>query len=159
MSEINAAMGLLQLQHVGRAIEKRARIAALYRELLGGVPGLFLPEPPADATANHAYFPVLVQPGFAASRDDTYQRLRARGVMARRYFHPLISDFPMYRGLPSARAEGLPHARRAADQVICLPIYPALEEEDVRRIASIIVEAGEVRASGFLAAEPVLLAA
>ena len=66
--------------------------------------------------------------------------------MARRYFYPLISDFPMYRGLPSADAARLPVARAAAEQVLCLPIYPALANEDVERIAA-IVAAGAVASS------------
>jgi len=60
--------------------------------------------------------------------------------VARRYFYPLISDFPMYRGLPSAARAGLPVARQAADQVICLPIYPTLEPENQQRIIDLILQ-------------------
>jgi dTDP-4-amino-4,6-dideoxygalactose transaminase len=62
-------------------------------------------------------------------------------VHARRYFYPLITDFPMYRGLPSAHRDNLPVASAAARQVLCLPIYPALGIEDVERVARLIVEA------------------
>src|SRR5471032_1286517 len=102
MSEFNAALGLVQLKHVDNAIARRGAIEAQYRALLAGVPGLRMLAEPADATANHSYFPVLIGAGFAAGRDGLYQRLREEGVMARRYFHPLISDFPMYRGLASS---------------------------------------------------------
>jgi dTDP-4-amino-4,6-dideoxygalactose transaminase len=138
MSEFNAALGLLQLQHIGRAVSRRQAIEAQYRSLLADVPGLRFIERPATATANHSYFPVLVGPGFAVSRDALYQRLREHGVMARRYFYPLISDFPMYRGLPSAHPAGLTVAREASAQVLCLPIYPALADADVQRIAEVI---------------------
>lgn len=138
MSEFNAALGLLQLQHVGRAIERRGRIEAMYRERLAGLPGLRLMDRPADASANHSYFPILVGRQFPLSRDALYQRLKDQGVHARRYFYPLISDFPMYRGLASADPARLPVARAAAEQVLCLPIYPALADEDVDRIAGIV---------------------
>lgn len=138
MSEFNAALGLLQLQHVGRAIERRGRIESLYRERLAGLPGVRLMDRPADATANHSYFPVLIGRQFPMGRDALYQRLKDQGVHARRYFYPLISDFPMYRGLPSADPTRLPVARAAAEQVLCLPIYPALSDEDVERIAGIV---------------------
>jgi dTDP-4-amino-4,6-dideoxygalactose transaminase len=138
MSEFNAALGLLQLQHVGKAVARRGEIEALYRRLLAGVPGLRFLQHPATATVNHSYLPVLVGPEFAVPRDALYQRLRGHGVMARRYFHPLISDFPMYRGLPSAQPGGLPVARQASAQVLCLPIYPALQDADVQRIAELI---------------------
>jgi dTDP-4-amino-4,6-dideoxygalactose transaminase len=141
MSEFNAALGLLQLQHVGRAIERRGQIAARYRELLDGLPGVRLMDPPADASANHSYFPLLVGGSFPISRDELYQKLKEEGVHARRYFYPLISDFPMYRGLPSADPAKLPVARAASAQVLCLPIYPALSDDDVQRVADIVRQA------------------
>ena len=141
MSELNAALGLLQLQHIDQAIERRAAIDALYRDRLAGLPGLRMLPPPAGATRNHSYFPVLVGPDFPVTRDALYQRLRDAGIMARRYFYPLISDFPMYRGLPSARPEGLPVARQAASEVLCLPIYPSLAEDDLQRVVDVILQA------------------
>ncbi len=139
MSEFNAALGLLQLKHVDRAIARRGAIARLYRELLSGVRGISLPEPPADpASANDAYFPILVEADFPVSRDALYQQMKAEGLNGRRYFHPLISEFPMYRGLPSASNELLPVAKSVSSRVICLPIYPSLSDEDVRRVAGLI---------------------
>ena len=145
MSEFNAALGLVQLKHVDDAIARRGAIEARYRELLAAVPGVRMLARPADATPNHSYFPILVGPGFALGRDGLYQRLRDEGVMARRYFYPLISDFPMYRGLPSADSSRMPVARAASDQVLCLPIYPALADEDVERIAGIVRDSALAR--------------
>jgi dTDP-4-amino-4,6-dideoxygalactose transaminase len=56
----------------------------------------------------------------------------------RRYFYPLISEFPMYRGFPSAERDNLPVASRASSQILCLPIYPDLELARVEEIVSII---------------------
>lgn len=148
MSEFNAALGLLQLQRVDAAIARRAQIDQRYRELLAGLPGLQLPEWPADVRLNQSYFPVLVQNEFPISRDALYQHLKDHGVHARRYFYPLISDFPMYRGLPSADPARLPNARRAAAQVICLPIYPSLTDDEVAMIAGLIVAAARPQATG-----------
>jgi dTDP-4-amino-4,6-dideoxygalactose transaminase len=146
MSEFNAALGLLQLQHVDAAIARRKAIADAYRQQLAGVPGLRLLTPPSDATQNHGYFPILVEPGFALSRDALFQRLREHGVIARRYFYPLISDFPMYRGLASAGTAKLPVAQETSRRVLCLPIYPALAIDEVRRIAALIRDAAGARA-------------
>src|SRR5690606_23099056 len=93
MSEVNAALGLLQLQHVGHAIARRGEVESRYRRLLANVPGLRLLDVPTDTQRNHSYFPILIEPGFGASRDDVYHALKIRGVFARRYFYPLISDF------------------------------------------------------------------
>lgn len=76
---------------------------------------------------------------YPLSRDDLYAKLKAHGIHGRRYFYPVISDFPMYRGLPSAQARHLPVAADAAARVICLPIYPALSMQDQQRIIDLMV--------------------
>lgn len=139
MSEFNAALGLLQLGHVDAAIDRRAAIAARYLAHFDGVPGLRPLPPLVDATRNHGYFPLLVDDAFGMSRDALYQHLRDHGVLTRRYFYPLISDFPMYRGLPSADPACLPVARDASRRVLCLPIYPALADDDVDRVAELML--------------------
>lgn len=141
MSEFNAALGLLQLQHVGRAIERRTAIAERYRSGLADLQGLRMMAPPREASANHSYFPVLVDGTGVQSRDALYHCLKDQGIHARRYFYPLISDFPMYRGLASADPCGLPVAQRASSQVLCLPLYPSLADADVERIISMVRQA------------------
>ena len=138
MSEINAAFGLLQLKYIDEALQKRREVDALYRRLLAGVKGIRCLTTAAETIANYAYFPVLVQPEYPLARDALFQKLRDNGIQVRRYFYPLISDFPMYRGMPSAAHSNLPVARRVAEQVICLPIYPELTSEQVESIVALI---------------------
>lgn len=138
MSEVNAAFGLLELKHMDTILGRRAEIAARYRHELAGVAGIRFLSPGRPAESNHAYFPVLVEGEFPLARDALYDRLKENGIHARRYFYPLISDFPMYRGLPSAQRSNLPVAAAAADRVLCLPIYPALETRDQMRVIDAI---------------------
>ncbi len=138
MSEINAAFGLLQLKGIDDALQKRNILDTHYREGLTGVKGIHCLSVSGERVANYAYFPILVQPDFPLSRDALYQKLHDNGIFARRYFYPLISDFPMYRGMSSAAPANLPVARRIAEQVICLPIYPALEIQQIDTIIGII---------------------
>ena len=138
MSEINAAFGLLQLKGIDEALQKRKAIDARYRERLAGFKGIHCISVVDEKVANYAYFPVLVQPDYPLSRDALYQKLQDNGIYARRYFYPLISDFPMYRGIPSAAHANLPVARRAASEVICLPIYPGLSNEQADFIIELI---------------------
>ncbi len=140
MNEVQAAFGLLQLQHVDEFIAKRTHIAALYTERLGSVPGIRVPDVLPNTQPNHSYFPVFVGRDFPLSRDAVYERLREHNVYARRYFYPLLSDLPMYRGLPSAARERLPNAVKAANEVLCLPIYPALHDNDVQRVIELILD-------------------
>jgi len=139
MSEFNAALGLLQLQHIDGALRRRAEVDACYRAALADVPGIYcLGHGDSVHRHNHAYFPILVSAQYGRSRDELYEALRTAGIYARRYFFPLISDFPMYRHLPSAAVAKLPVARRAAEQILCLPIYPDLSIEDQQRVIAIV---------------------
>ena len=138
MNEVQAAFGLLQLRYINDALAARRRIEALYRDSLKDVPGISLLQPAADTEGNSAYFPIFVGAEYPLSRDALYERLRERGVMVRRYFYPLISDMPMYRGLRSARENNLHAARTVSEQVLCLPIYPDLGEDNALRVVDAI---------------------
>ncbi len=145
MNEFNAALGLLQLKYIDQAIADRQRIDAIYREQLDGISGIrFLPAAKVR-TANYAYFPILIGTEYPLSRDALNDRLKEHNIYARRYFYPLISDFPMYRGLPSAKQENLPIATETALQVLCLPIYPALNEQEQQRITRLIRSCADTR--------------
>jgi dTDP-4-amino-4,6-dideoxygalactose transaminase len=138
MSEINAAFGMLQLQHIDAALAKRQQLDESYRYALSDIPGIRCLQPAGERTANYAYFPILVGADYPLSRDALYEKMKHNGIYARRYFYPLISDFPMYRGMPSARRENLPVATAAAQQVLCLPIYPAMTAQDQERVICIV---------------------
>ncbi|MDD2947520.1 MAG: dTDP-4-amino-4,6-dideoxy-D-glucose aminotransferase VioA [Rugosibacter sp.] len=140
MSEINAAFGLLQLKYIDDALARRKEIDSTYRKHLIGLKGISCLNDAGEIKANHSYFPVLVQPDYPISRDTLYQKLKDQGIYARRYFYPLISDFPMYRSMPSAQRGNLPVAADAASKVLCLPIYPALSPDDVDRVVNLIIE-------------------
>lgn len=137
MNEISSAFGLLQLKHIGRAIARRGEIDAAYRAALAGVSGIHCLAP-HPGVRNYAYFPILVGPGYRMTRDELYDYMKVRGVHPRRYFYPLITDFPMYSGFPTAVRSHLPIAADAADRILCLPIYPDLSDADVARVAGLI---------------------
>jgi len=139
MSEFNAALGLLQLKGIDEALKKRQAIDAYYRKELARVKGIHCLSDVGETVANYSYFPILVRPEYPLSRDALFHKLQDNGIYARRYFYPLISDFPMYRGLASAAQSNLPVARKAASEVICLPIYPDLSIEQVDGILGVIV--------------------
>jgi dTDP-4-amino-4,6-dideoxygalactose transaminase len=138
MNEVQAAFGMLQLKHIDHALKMRKAVDRRYRENLADVAGITIPQPPADTDHNCGYFPILVEPSYRLSRDNLYQRLRDSQVLARRYFYPLISNMPMYRGLPSASAANLPVANSTAARILCLPIYPDLSEQDQARVIDIV---------------------
>lgn len=139
MNEVSAAFGLLQLRHLDEALVGRKRVHDHYQQRLANVPGLVLPQTPAGVAWTYPYFPVLIEPAYGESRDDLHARLHRHQVLARRYFYPLITAFPMYRDLPSANPARLPQATTLAEQVICLPIYPHMTDEEQARVIDLLV--------------------
>lgn len=141
MDEIRSAYGLLNLRQVDDAIEKRHQVAIRYREALRDVEGITFWDDMPGVRHNYSYFPIFVDAKvFGVSRDELYFKMREQGVLGRRYFYPLISDFTTYRGLPSATKENLPNAHRMANSVICLPMHHQLSEEDVERILNSVLK-------------------
>lgn len=139
MNEIQAAYGLLQLKTIDESIHKRKIITQKYRETLDGIAGIsYLADMPG-IRHNYAYFPILVDKAlYGMSRDELYNRLKENNIYARRYFYPLISQFPPYQNLKSAKKKNLPVAHDIASKVLCVPIYPDLDLSTVEIIAEII---------------------
>ena len=138
MSEFNSALGILQLKYLDEAINKRKIIDAMYKDGLAKVVGIEVPRTGVDLAPNYSYFPILVKPTYPLKRDELFEKLKGSGIYARRYFYPLISDFPMYSGLPTSSPANLPVATKVANEVICLPIYPDLGFDAVKKITDLI---------------------
>ena len=137
MDELRAAMGVCNLRHLDGEVAKRAAVAARYRERLEGVPGLRLPcVPRLGVKPNCAYMPVLFDDAFGATRDEVLNALAREGIGARRYFHPLTSAFPCYRG--ALDPGDTPVAEDAAARVLALPMYADLALDDVDLVCGIV---------------------
>lgn len=135
MDEIRSAYGLVELKHVDAAIEVRKSVAAQYRKGLKDIKGIKFLEDIPGVRHNYSYFPILVDKDeYGIDRDVLYEKLKQHNIFGRRYFYPLISEFPTYRGLESSKSEKLPVATKMAEQVICLPMHHKLEYEDIELI-------------------------
>ena len=140
MDEVRAAYGLLNLNQVDEAIEKRHQVAVKYRAALRNVKGVRFFDDMPGVRHNYSYFPIFIKAEeYGMTRDELYFKMKEQGVLGRRYFYPLISTFSTYRGLPSAAQENLPVATRIANEVICLPMHHVLSDEDINRILELIV--------------------
>lgn len=139
MDEVRAAYGLVNLRQVDKAIAARHHIADVYRGALKDVPGIRFMQDVPGVQHNYAYFPIFVDAEkYGMTRDELYFKLKEHNILGRRYFYPLISTFSTYRGLDSARPDNLPVATKMAEQVICLPMYYGLTDEDIARIIRLI---------------------
>lgn len=135
MDEIRSAYGLLNLRQVDAAIEARHQVAIRYREVLKDVEGITYFDDMDGVKHNYSYFPIFVDAKkFGMSRDELYYKMKEQSIFARRYFYPLISEFATYRGCEGADFKNLPNAHKMADTVLCLPMHPALSDEDLERV-------------------------
>ena len=140
MDEVRAAYGLLNLRQVDAAIEARHQVAIRYREALRSVEGIDFWDDMPGVRHNYSYFPIFVNAEkYGMTRDELYFKMKEQGILARRYFYPLISDFSTYRGLPSAGHDNLPQAHKMAESVICLPMHHELSEDDLNRVFKCII--------------------
>jgi len=141
VDEVRAAYGLLNLKQVDQAIANRKKVAQKYREALKNVPGIRFFEDMPGVRHNYSYFPIFVDAAkYGMTRDELYFKMKEQGILGRRYFYPLISDFSTYRGLPSATKENLPVATKMANEVICLPMHHGLSKNDINRVLSCIIK-------------------
>lgn len=138
MNEMQALMGSIMLKYIDSLLVKRKKIYYQYKHRLCQIPGItFSPDPEGNVEYNYSYVPILIdKTKFGISRDDVYQRLKEYNVFTRRYFYPLLTDFSCYRSI--AISKPLKEASRIANQVITLPTYDDLTEDDVNNICDIV---------------------
>jgi len=130
VDEVRSAYGLLNLKQVDAAIAVLRNVSGV--RFFDDMPGV---------RHNYSYFPIFINAEeYGMTRDELYFKMKADGVLGRRYFYPLISTFSTYRDLPSATPENLPVATKVANEVICLPMHHGLSEEDIERVLEIIVK-------------------
>jgi perosamine synthetase len=132
-----ARVGLVQLQKVDHIIARRRALVRLYDRELQDCPGLYPAPIVADAT--YAYYTIRVPRRDAV---DFEGRMIRRGVAVDRSFHYALPYLQAYQ--PFARGE-FPYAAQAAREVINLPCYPHLREDDARYIAASVLDSALAR--------------
>ena len=134
MNEFSAAMGLCNLKHLPEYIAGRKRVYELYKEELQGLENLLFPKEQKDLEKNYAYMPVrLLGEG---KRDEVFLALEKEGIHARKYFYPCINAYDCYKG--RFNEEKTPLAKWISKEILTLPIYPELSEQDILRIVKIV---------------------
>jgi dTDP-4-amino-4,6-dideoxygalactose transaminase len=139
MNELQASFVLLHLNYIDGHISERKEISDYYTNSLKDIPGIKILKLKQDFKSNYSYFPILInQTEYGISRDELYELFKTHNIYTRRYFYPLISEFPTYSGLPSATSDNIPNATQVTKEVLCLPIYPELLKSDMDRVSYIL---------------------
>lgn len=136
MNEFQSAFGLVQLKYIDRVIASRKAASLKYRELLNDVKGLIMVGEQEFIKYNYTYFPVVINPAvFGTSRDEMVAYLEKKRIFARKYFSPLITDFPEFSIF---KTHDLPVAESIADNIICLPLFHDITGDQIEFIVEAI---------------------
>ena len=134
MTNLQAAVGVAQLERAEQFIARKRRIAEIYDDYLTGLPGLTTPAELPGYTNVYWMYSVLLDDGFALTRDELVPALRKQGIDSRPFFHPL-DTMPMYQS-DNPRPVALDLSRRG----INLPSAPTLADEQVVYICNTLRE-------------------
>ena len=133
ITDIQAAIGLVQLERLDGMLADRAKVAGWYRDALAGVEGLGLPCEDAGGDVR-GWFVFVAQLPRGAARDDVMAGLRAAGVQSKPYL-PAIHLMSFYRERFGYRPGEFPVCEDVADRSLALPFFPAMTEGQVARVA------------------------
>lgn len=137
MTDMQAAMGLVQLKKLPAMLEQRASQAALYGELLLELDDIAPPFVPKWATPAWSSYCVTLRKGAKRSADDVVKRMAERNVSCRRGIQPLHFE-PYFADTMKGLA--LPHTEAAARSTLFLPIFPGLTEKEQRTVVRALEE-------------------
>ena len=140
LNEIQAAIGLLNLQIIEGERKKRKAILETYTNHLSGLEEIRVFKIPDHIKHSLQYFAIMINEDLGLSRDDIHHKLKQYNIYTRKYFYPLCSDYKCYKDLPSSNPENLPVAYRISREVMCLPFYGELNLSDVEKICTILRE-------------------
>ncbi len=142
MTDIQAAIGLVQLGKLGQLIARRRVLAHRYQELLAAMPEVRTSTDPAYGRTNYQSFCVLLPDGFPVCRDDLLRHLAEAGVSARRGIMAAHLE-PAYW---NAAQRPLPVTERLTARTVILPLYHDLTEAEQDLIVSVIADAARTAA-------------
>lgn len=140
MTDVQAAIGRAQLTRLAAWQARREHLAERYDAALAGLTGLGLPSrPPYGRHARHLY-QVRVGPRFGTDRDSLIGALRDRGIGTSVHFIPVhqLSGFASVLG--PEECGSVPVTDQVAGELLSLPMYPALADADVDRVAAAIAD-------------------
>jgi len=138
MTEVAAAMGLVNLEIIDGVIEHNRRNYEAYRSFLAGLPGIKLFEYDLVEKNNYQYIVIEVGDDCPLSRDRLVEVLHAENIRARKYFWPGCHNMKSYRDLYPDAGLALPNTELVAERVIVLPTGTSVSPEMVETICSVI---------------------
>lgn len=140
MTDLQGAMGLVQLGRLDELIARRRQLAAAYQRALADVPCLRTVTDPPYGTTNFQSFWVELLPGFPMGREQLLEKLATDDISARRGIMAAHRE-PAYARRDTGRTE-LTNTERLTDHTLILPLYHELTDDEQQRVISCLRVAG-----------------
>jgi len=141
LSEINSALGLVQVSRLDELLEKRRAVAEMYRQSLSDIEEIHLPPMHTDQAASWFVYVIRLEDRFtSADRDAVLAHLRRAGIGCNNYFAPIHLQ-PFIQKLLGTKRGDFPATERIADRTIALPFHSNLRPEQVSRVRDVLAEA------------------
>lgn len=134
LTDLQAAIGVPQMDRIADATAARRHNAAVLDEGLRDLPGVTVPARAAGRTHVFHQYTVRVGPDAPRTRDEVVAHLAAEGIGCGVYYPRLVHDYDCYRGRPDVVVDPTPEAARAVDEVLSLPVHPRLTPADLDRV-------------------------
>ena len=129
MNEIQAAIGLLNLNLYKEEQEKRAKIKAFYDENIGKIKGIRIPQMPANTSNSYQYYPIVIEDDYPLTRDELYEKFKKENIFTRKYFYPACHDYECYKNDLAVKLADLSVVDDLKNKVLCLPFYGDLPQD------------------------------
>lgn len=137
LSEIHAVFALKSLERMEANIAKRRELAAYYKQLLGGLPGISFQAEATESETNYCNLAIRVDADqFSMGVPKICQRLAEENIEHKRYFYPPLHKTTAFHRF---NGEALPQSEALAEQVLCLPMHPALSGDQIERVCNIFI--------------------
>ena len=134
MNEIQAAIGLLNLELFEKEQEKRSKVKALYDKGLSNIKGIRLPQMPSNTTNSYQYYPIVIENDYPLSRNEIYEKFKELNILTRKYFYPACHDYECYKNDLAVKLADLAVVDDLKNKVLCLPFYGDLEQDVIEFI-------------------------
>ncbi|MGB7969328.1 MAG: DegT/DnrJ/EryC1/StrS family aminotransferase [Methanobacterium sp.] len=138
MNEIQASIGLLNLELFKEEQLKRMEVKKVYTDKLSKIKYINIPKMPENTTDSLQYFPIVIEEDFPLSRNQIYDEFKKYNIFTRKYFYPICSDYENYKNLQSSTADNLPVANNLKNKILCLPLYGDLDKKNVMNICDLL---------------------
>ena len=139
MTNIQAAIGLAQIERIDELAEMRRRNAYLYNKYLNDVEGITLPVEKEWAKNVYWMYGILIEDNFSMSRDDLMEKLREKEIETRAFFMPMHQQ-PVFLNMGLFKGESYPVAEDLSIKGLYLPSSSGLAEEQIKHICQVIKE-------------------